>query len=122
MGTLGLEVNILTPEFGPRVYQGAVLTDVELAADARITEQLCIGETCSRCLYSCPTNAVLHWGLDKRLCGRAAQPDGISAIVYGLATQPDGICSSVYGMLQEIAEERTDERMRKVVTSPATRR
>ena len=108
MGTLGLEVNILTPEFGPRVYQGAVLTDVELAADARITEQLCIGETCSRCLYSCPTNAVLHWGLDKRLCGQAAQPDGISSIVYGT--------------LQELAEEPTDERMRKVIASPATRR
>jgi len=108
MGTLGLEVNILTPEFGPRVYQGAVLTDVELEADPPITEQLCIGETCSRCLYSCPTNAVLHWGLDKRLCGQAAQPDGISSIVYG--------------PLQELAEEPTDERMRKVISSPATRR
>jgi epoxyqueuosine reductase QueG len=83
MGTLGLEVNLLTPEFGPRVYQGAVLVDVELEPDARITDQLCIGESCGRCLYACPTNAVLHWGLDKRLCGEAAQPDGIASIVYG---------------------------------------
>ena len=64
MGTLGLEVNLLTPEFGPRVYQGAVLVDVELESDPRIKDQLCIGETCGRCLYACPTDAVLHWGLD----------------------------------------------------------
>ncbi|MGH7818854.1 MAG: hypothetical protein ACREQ9_03700 [Candidatus Binatia bacterium] len=107
MGTLGLEVNILTPEFGPRVYQGAVLTDAELEPDARITDQLCIGESCGRCLYSCPTNAVLHWGLDKRLCGQAAQPDGISSIVYG--------------PLKQLAEAASDEAVRKVVASPATR-
>jgi len=107
MGTLGLEVNLLTPEFGPRVYQGAVLVDVDLEPDARVTEQLCIGESCGRCLYSCPTNAVLHWGLDKRLCGQAAQPDGISSIVYG--------------PLKSLAEARTDDVVRRIVKSPATK-
>jgi ferredoxin len=107
MGTLGLEVNILTPEFGPRVYQGAVLTELELEPDPRITSQLCIGETCGRCLYSCPTNAVLHWGLDKRLCGQAAQPDGISAIVHGT--------------LVPMAEEPSAERIRQLVANPRTR-
>ena len=32
LGTLGLEVNILTPEFGPRVYLTGILTELELAA------------------------------------------------------------------------------------------
>ena len=107
MGTLGLEVNLLTPEFGPRVYQGAVLTDAELEPDRRITHQLCIGESCGRCVYSCPTNAVLHWGLDKRLCGQAAQPDGISSIVYG--------------PLKRLAEAATDEDIRAVFQSASTR-
>jgi ferredoxin len=108
MGTLGLEVNLLTPEFGPRVYQGAVLVDADLEPDARITDQLCIGESCGRCLYSCPTNAVLHWGLDKRLCGEAAQPDGIASIVYG--------------PLRALAEAESAADVGRVLRSPATRR
>jgi len=107
MGTLGLEVNLLTPEFGPRVYNGAVLTDAELEPDERIKDQLCIGETCGRCLLSCPPNAVLHWGLDKRGCATAAQPDGVSSIIYG--------------PLKALAFARTDDEVRAVVGSPAAR-
>src|SRR5258705_8670518 len=54
LGTLGLEVNILTPEFGPRVYLTGVLTELELEPDRPMTEQVCIGESCSRCLHSSP--------------------------------------------------------------------
>ena len=76
LGTLGLEVNILTPEFGPRIYLTGLLTEAELEPDARLREQVCIGESCSRCLHSCPTDAVRHWGLDKRDCAREAQEFG----------------------------------------------
>ena len=107
MGTLGLEVNLLTPEFGPRVYQGAVLVDAELDSDERITDQLCIGESCGRCLHACPTNAVLHWGLDKRGCGLAAQPDGIGSIIYG--------------PLRRLANAKDDDAVRQVFDSPTTK-
>ncbi len=76
LGTFGLEVNILTPEFGPRLYLTGVLTDLELEPDEIMTEQVCIGESCSRCLHSCPTDAVKHFGIDKRDCARAAQEFG----------------------------------------------
>ena len=76
LGTLGLEVNILTPEFGPRIYLTGILTELELEADQRITEQVCIGESCSRCLHACPADAVLHWGIDKRNCATEAQEFG----------------------------------------------
>lgn len=76
LGTFGLEVNILTPEFGPRVYLTGVLTDLELEPDQIMTEQVCIGESCSRCLHSCPTNAVKHFGIDKRDCASEAQEFG----------------------------------------------
>jgi ferredoxin len=82
IGTLGLEVNILTPEFGPRVYLTGILTELELEADRPMTEQVCIGESCSRCLHSCPTDAVLHWNIDKRNCALEAQEFG-----YMTATQ-----------------------------------
>ena len=76
LGTFGLEVNILTPEFGPRIYLTGILTDLELEADQIMTEQVCIGESCSRCLYSCPTDAVKHFGIDKRNCAKEAQEFG----------------------------------------------
>jgi len=82
IGTLGLEVNILTPEFGPRIYLTGILTELELEADTPMTEQVCIGESCSRCLHSCPTDAVLHWNIDKRNCALEAQEFG-----YMTATQ-----------------------------------
>ena len=76
LGTFGLEVNILTPEFGPRLYLTGILTEAELEADRPMSEQVCIGESCSRCLYSCPSDAVLHFGIDKRGCALAAQEFG----------------------------------------------
>jgi epoxyqueuosine reductase QueG len=81
LGTLGLEVNILTPEFGPRVYLTGILSELELEADHPMTEQVCIGESCSRCLHSCPADAVLHFGIDKRACATEAQEFGFSTIL-----------------------------------------
>ena len=76
LGTLGLDVNILTPEYGPRVYLTGILTELELEPDQKMTEQVCIGESCSRCLHSCPTDAVEHFNLNKRACAKAAQEFG----------------------------------------------
>ena len=81
LGTLGLEVNILTPEFGPRIYLTGILTELELDADRPMTEQVCIGESCSRCLHSCPGDAVLHFGIDKRACAEHAQEFGFGQIM-----------------------------------------
>ena len=81
LGTLGLEVNILTPEFGPRIYLTGILTELELEPDQRITEQVCIGESCSRCVHACPADAVLHFGIDKRNCATEAQEFGFAQIL-----------------------------------------
>lgn len=81
LGTFGLEVNILTPEFGPRIYLTGILTEAEIEPDERITEQVCIGESCSRCLYSCPSDAVRHFGIDKRACATEAQEFGFATIL-----------------------------------------
>ena len=81
LGTFGLEVNILSPEYGPRLYLTGVLTELELEPDRIMTEQVCIGESCSRCLYSCPTDAVHHFGIDKRACAAEAQEFGFTTIL-----------------------------------------
>lgn len=76
LGTLGLDINILTPEFGPRVYLTGVLTEAALEPDPIRTEQVCIGESCSRCLHACPADAVGHWALKKSACATCAQEFG----------------------------------------------
>lgn len=81
LGSFGLEVNILTPEFGPRIYLTGVLTELELEPDSPMTEQVCSGESCSRCLHSCPTDAVRHFGIDKRACAAEAQQFGFFTIL-----------------------------------------
>lgn len=81
LGTLGLEVNILTPEFGPRLYLTGVLTELALESDRPMTEQICIGESCSRCLHSCPADAVGHFDIEKRACATAAQEFGFGQIL-----------------------------------------
>src|SRR6516165_12081371 len=81
LGTLGLEVNILTPEFGPRLYLTGILTELALEPDRPMSEQICIGESCSRCLYSCPADAVGHFDIDKRACAKAAQEFGFAQIL-----------------------------------------
>jgi epoxyqueuosine reductase QueG len=81
LGTLGLELNLLTPECGPRCYTTAVLTDAALVPDGKLTAQICVGEACSRCLYSCPADAILHWNLDKRGCATLAQEFGFATIL-----------------------------------------
>ena len=102
LGTFGLEVNILTPEFGPRIYLTGILTELELEPDERITEQVCIGESCSRCLYSCPTDAVRHFGIDKRACAQEAQE-------FGFMTS--------LSVLEEFIETDDPERRREIVAS-----
>lgn len=81
LGTLGLNLMLLTPEYGPRVILTAVLTSAELEPDRRMTTPLCLGEACGRCLLACPGDAILHWGLEKRKCAPYASPYGFSHLV-----------------------------------------
>src|SRR5215510_4124321 len=102
LGTLGLEVNILTPEFGPRVYLTGILTELELEPDQPIAEQVCIGESCSRCLHSCPADAVLHWGIAKRECATEAQEFGFMTMLQFMERVIDAPFSEKSRMLKTV--------------------
>ena len=101
LGTLGLEVNILTPEFGPRIYLTGILTELELEPDQRITEQVCIGESCSRCLHSCPADAVQHFGIDKRNCATEAQEFGFMTMLQFMERVIDAPANERAAMLKK---------------------
>ena len=102
LGTLGLEVNILTPEFGPRIYLTGILTELELEPDQRMSESVCIGESCSRCLHSCPPNAVQHWGIDKRGCATEAQEFGFMTMLQFMEKVIDAPASEKSRMLKTV--------------------
>lgn len=81
LGTLGLNLMLLTPEYGPRVLLGAVLTQCELEPDRPLATPLCLGEACGRCLLACPGDAILQWGLDKPHCAPHASPYGFTYVM-----------------------------------------
>ena len=81
LGTLGLNTMLITPEFGPRVYLTAVLTDLELECDVPLSKSQCLGPACGRCLMSCPGDAVEHWALNKRKCSENAQRFGVGSLM-----------------------------------------
>ena len=95
VGTVGLELNLLTPDYGPRVYIGVVMTDAELAATPKLAEHLCPGMKCGRCAVICPTRAIPlsarrdahiteYRHLDKRACASGAERIGIKPLLLNL--------------------------------------
>jgi ferredoxin len=76
LGTLGLNHQLITPEYGPRVILGLVLTSADVEADTKIEQALCLGPECGRCLKACPADAVLHWDRDWPSCDRFRSPFG----------------------------------------------
>jgi len=76
LGTLGLNLQLLTPEYGPRVILSAVLCSVPVEPDRKMDQALCLGPTCGRCLSSCPGNVIKHWDRDWEGCDKYRQPYG----------------------------------------------
>jgi epoxyqueuosine reductase QueG len=92
LGTLGLGLQLLTPEHGPRVILGAVLTQAPLAADPRSADALCRGEACGRCLLACPGDAIGHFAHDLGRCAPHAAPYGYHFVerhVESILATPD---------------------------------
>jgi epoxyqueuosine reductase QueG len=80
LGTLGLNLQLLTPQFGPRVLLTAVLCSVEVECDQPMTEALCKGPACGRCLKACPGDVVKHWDRDWDGCDRYRSPHGFAQL------------------------------------------
>jgi epoxyqueuosine reductase len=80
LGTLGLNQQLLTPEFGPRVILTAVMASVDVEPDRRRDQGLCLGPSCGRCLSVCPADAVHHWGRDWEACDTYRSPYGFAKL------------------------------------------
>jgi epoxyqueuosine reductase len=80
LGTLGLNLQLLTPEYGPRVLLTAVLCSVDVECDRPMTQALCLGPSCGRCLKACPGDTVRHWGRDWETCDEYRSPYGFAKL------------------------------------------
>ncbi|MEE8583901.1 MAG: hypothetical protein V3T83_03520 [Acidobacteriota bacterium] len=107
LGTLGLNGMLLTPEFGPRVYLGGVLTEADVPPGRPLQEELCPGlEECGLCAAACPADAIVRRAkrgtalssyrrLDSDACVQTSQPLGLSRFkqhldeVYRLKHDPE---------------------------------
>jgi epoxyqueuosine reductase len=81
LGTLGLNLQLLTPQYGPRVILTAVLSSVPVDVDRRMETSLCLGPSCGRCLKACPGDVIGHWSRDWPACDRHRSPHGFAALV-----------------------------------------
>lgn len=94
LGTLGLNRQLLTPEFGPRVMLGGVLASVPVAADRRREDALCLGPECGRCLAACPGDVIGHWNRDWDACDRYRSPHGfaqLTELFQRIMDEPDAL-------------------------------
>ncbi len=80
LGTLGLNLQLLTPEYGPRVTLTAVLCSVDVEPDRRMEQALCLGPSCGRCLKVCPGDTVRHWDRDWEACDSYRSPHGFAKL------------------------------------------
>ncbi len=89
LGTLGLNLQLLTPAFGPRVMLSAVLCSLDVEPDGRMADSLCLGPTCGRCLSTCPGDTVRHWQRDWPACDRYRAPHGFAQLTEYLGAVID---------------------------------
>jgi len=80
LGTLGLNLQLLTKEYGPRVLLTAVLCSVEVECDKPMTEALCLGPECGRCLKACPGDVIGQWDRDWEACDTYRSPHGFKQL------------------------------------------
>ena len=84
LGTLGLNLQLLTPQYGPRVILTAVLCSVDVECDQPMKEALCLGPSCGRCLKTCPPDAGREWDRDWKACDTHRSPHGFAQLTEHL--------------------------------------
>jgi len=62
MGSIGISALLITPEYGPRVRLGAVITNAPLKSGRPLSENLCQAARrilgCNRCIEACEVHAI----------------------------------------------------------------
>ncbi len=89
LGTLGLNLQLLTPKYGPRVILIAVLTSAQVEADQPMKTPICEGPKCGRCLSACPGDVIGQWDRDWESCDTYRNPHGFKQLTEFLGNVID---------------------------------
>lgn len=68
LGELGRISILVTPQYGPRVWLGTVITTAPLEASPLLEGPVCSKDTCSLCIEACPTGALSPNGIEVKEC------------------------------------------------------
>ncbi len=80
MGGIGLNRLLITPQFGPFVRLGTVVTDASFDTDRPMAENPC--DNCGECAQACPAEAIQEDGsLDYRACALHALQSGLPGVI-----------------------------------------
>ncbi|MGD9046162.1 MAG: 4Fe-4S double cluster binding domain-containing protein [Desulfobacterales bacterium] len=80
LGGIGLSKLLVTPEFGPLVRLGTIITDASLNVDQPMDETPC--KQCESCLNACPAEAIQEDGaLDYRVCTSYTLSNALPGII-----------------------------------------
>lgn len=102
LGIFGKSRLLITPGFGPRQRVAAVVTDAELAPDAKVTAEearkLC-PPACHACIDACPGQALSDGGIAWQKCNEVIRPHnglyGYSACSECMLACPTGTRTGV---------------------------
>jgi epoxyqueuosine reductase len=109
LGWIAKNSNVITREYGSWVFLGEILTNLPLTPDRPHTQHC---GTCTRCLESCPTQAITQpFVIDANRCiayhtieNRGEIPESIAAKLQGWVAGCD-ICQDVCPWNQRFAQE-----------------
>lgn len=80
LGVMSRMCTVATPQWGPRIRFGAVVTDVNLEPDPMMEEDFC-GD-CKLCMEACPAGAISPgFQLNSGRCNHRLVETGLSAVI-----------------------------------------
>jgi epoxyqueuosine reductase len=80
LGSIGKSRLLVTPEFGPRVRLGAIVTDAPLTAGKRFEKDFCTD--CDLCIEACPSESLHKEGQEAiMLCARHHLRYGLPGLI-----------------------------------------
>ena len=80
LGGIGLSLLLITPEFGPFIRLGTIVTDALLSPDQPLAENPC--DLCGLCRDACPAKAIQEDGsLDYSACASYILRNGLPGVI-----------------------------------------
>ncbi len=98
LGGIGLNRLLVTPDFGPFVRLGTIITDAAVSADQPLDENPC--DQCEACRAACPVEAIGEGGvLDYRACASNAVRSGLPNTIAAMRKLPGADDKAIKGIV-----------------------